>query len=142
MSKALKAKHYTKEKTIIAVILLLVVGFVTGILFIIQIDKVDINQKNTIAYQCNKGDILYLGDLVCGDEFGNNTYTPTEVHFNEIEYLSSSAAYNVYDVIPLLLEYEIPKSLKGKDKFYIVKDTSFVVVSSTDVKSMNDFLQK
>ena len=38
MSKALKAKHYTKEKTIIAVILLLVVGFVTGILFIIQID--------------------------------------------------------------------------------------------------------
>ena len=140
MSRAVKAHNHTKEKTIAFVVILLLVGFVAGVLFILHVDEEEVVTTNGIAYKCNEGDVLFLGDQLCGDEFGNDTYQPIEVTFDLNEYKENPSAFNIYDVIPLILEESKPEGLKNKEYYYIVSDTTFNIAASIDIIQMNDFL--
>lgn len=144
MSRAVKANNYGKEKVIIMILVLLLVGFIVGMLFVLQTDKEKEENKtnNVAAYKCNEGDVLFLGDQLCGDEFGNDTYQPIEVTFDLNEYKKNPSAFNIYNVIPLLLEESKPEGLKNKEYYYIVNDTTFNIEASIDVIQMNDFLGK
>lgn len=144
MSRAVKANNlitsFGKTNVIIVSVIVLIIGFVSGILFVLHLQDSDVETDKGIAYSCKDDDIYYLGDQMCADEYGHNSYKPIQVDFDLEDYREDPTAFNIYNVVPLLLDSEKPNYLRNIDTYYIVSTTTFNVASSIDVSNANDAL--
>lgn len=144
MSRAVKANNLItsvgKINLVIISVVVLIIGFVTGILFVLYLQDGGSETDKGIAYSCKGNDIYYLGDQMCADEYGHNSYKPIQVDFDLEDYREDPTAFNIYNVVPLLLDSEKPNYLKNIDTYYIVSTTTFNVASSIDVSNANDAL--
>ena len=137
MSRVVNANPYTKEKIIAACAVTLVIGFIVGLVFMIMLDD-EVENYEVAAFSCHNGDILYINDELCGDEFGYNTYSPVKVVFNMGEYKRGLLDIDVVDLKDLITDEEIPDYMKPLDCYYITRDTVFAVESSIDRREQND----
>ena len=131
MSRVTNANPYTKEKIFVAVVLALIIGFIVGSLLILDVGK---DNNEDIFYDCDSGDVFYIKDKVCGDQYGNNTYNVHEVVFSK-DHLSG---LSVTDLKLLLEEKDLPEYMKNLEHFYIETGTEFAIESSLERQEQYD----